>query len=77
MLAALAFLGGLFIPLNLLPSTIQDIAPYTPVYGVDEIARIPLLGTGLDPTWLLNVALWTAGFAAGAMLLFRRDTRRT
>jgi ABC-2 type transport system permease protein len=76
-LAVFAFLGGLFVPLSLLPSTIQDIAPYTPVYGVVSIARIPLLGTGLDPTWLLNVLLWTAAFAGGAMLLFRRDTRRT
>src|SRR5215472_8393286 len=76
-LGILAFLGGLFVPLKLLPSQIQDIAPYTPVYGVVSIARVPLLGTGLDPTWLLNVFLWTAGFAVGAILLFRRDTRRT
>jgi ABC-2 type transport system permease protein len=76
-LGVLAFLGGLFVPLNLLPSTIQDVAPYTPVYGVVEIARLPVQGGGLDPTWLLNVVLWTAAFAAGAMLLFRRDTRRT
>jgi ABC-2 type transport system permease protein len=76
-LAALAFVGGLFVPLTLLPSTIQDVAPYTPVYGVVEIARLPLRTSGFDPTWLLNVVLWTAAFAAGAMLLFRRDTRRT
>jgi len=76
-LAGLAFLGGLFVPLNLLPSTIRDLGPYTPTYGVVQIARSPLLGTGFDPTWLLNVVLWTAGFAVAAILLFRRDTTRT
>jgi ABC-2 type transport system permease protein len=76
-LGVLAFLGGLFVPLTLLPSAIQDLGPYTPTYGVAEIARSPLLRTGLDPTWLLNVGLWTAAFAAGAVLLFRRDTGRT
>jgi ABC-2 type transport system permease protein len=76
-LAVFALLGGLFVPLSLLPSAIQDLGPYTPTYGVVAIARSPLLGTAFDPTWLLNVLLWTAAFAGGAILLFRRDTQRT
>ena len=75
-LAVFAFFGGLFLPLNLLPSTIQDVAPYMPPYGVAEIARYPLLGGSFDPTWLLSLAVWTLAFAAGAATLFRRDTRR-
>jgi ABC-2 type transport system permease protein len=48
-----------------------------PTYGVAAIARYPLVGGAFDPTWLVSVVLWTATFAGAAMVLFRRDTRRT
>jgi ABC-2 type transport system permease protein len=75
-LGVFALFGGLFVPLSILPSVMQDLAPYMPTYGVAEIARFPLVGGAFDPTWLLSVALWTAAFAGAAMALFRRDTRR-
>ncbi len=76
-LAVFSLLGGLFLPIDLLPSTLKDIAPFMPTYGVASIARFPLAGGAFDPTWLLSVVVWTAAFAAAAMVLFRRDTRRT
>jgi ABC-2 type transport system permease protein len=76
-LAVFSLFGGLFVPLALLPSVMQDIAPYMPTYGVASIARYPLVGGVFDPTWLLSVVVWTAAFAAAASVLFRRDTRRT
>jgi ABC-2 type transport system permease protein len=76
-LAIFSLFGGLFVPLALLPSVMQDIAPYMPTYGVASIARYPLVGGAFDPTWLLSVVGWTAAFAAAASVLFRRDTRRT
>jgi ABC-2 type transport system permease protein len=76
-LAVFSLFGGLFVPLGLLPSVMQDIAPYMPTYGVASIARFPLVGGAFDPTWLLSVLVWTALFGAAAMILFRRDTRRT
>ncbi len=76
-LAVFAFFGGLFIPVSLLPSTIQDVAPYMPTYGVAEIARFPLVGGNFDLTWILGAVVWTLLFAAGATVLFRRDTHRT
>lgn len=75
-LGIFAFFGGLFVPLSLLPPAIQDIGPYVPTYGVAGIARYPLAGGAFDWGWLLNLALWTALFVAGAVTLFRRDTRR-
>lgn len=75
-LAVFAFFGGLFVPLSVLPSAIQDVGPYMPTYGVAEIARYPLLGGAFDAGWVVNVVVWTAIFAVGAMVLFRRDTRR-
>jgi ABC-2 type transport system permease protein len=75
-LGILGVIGGLFFPVDLLPSAMQTIAPYMPTYGVAAIARYPLLGGAFDPTWLVSMIGWTVVFAAGAMLLLRRDTRR-
>lgn len=76
-LAVFALFGGLFVPVGLLPSTLQDIAPYMPTYGVAQIARFPLVGGTFDLTWVLGAILWTLVFAGAATVLFRRDTRRT
>ena len=75
-LGVLGVLGGLFLPVSSLPPAMQTIAPYMPTYGVAAIARFPLVGGAFDPTWLLSMVVWTGAFALGAMLLFRRDTRR-
>jgi len=76
-LGVFSLLGGLFIPVSLLPQVMQNVAPYMPTYGVAAIARYPLVGGPFDLTWLLSVIVWTAAFAVAASLLFRRDTRRT
>ncbi|GAA2632808.1 ABC transporter permease [Paractinoplanes durhamensis] len=75
-LAVLSFAGGLFVPVDNLGHTFATIAKFTPVYGVGEIARYPLTHDG--NLWLaaLNVIVWTALFAAGAIWRFRRDTAR-
>ncbi len=75
-LAVFSLFGGLFVPVSLLPTVMQDIAPDMPTFGVAAIARFPLVGGSFDVTWLLSVVVWTAAFAAAAMVLFRRDTRR-
>jgi ABC-2 type transport system permease protein len=75
-LAILAMLGGLFVPLDVLPHALQQIAKFTPVYGVGQLARAPLTGAGLDWVALGNVAGWTVLFGLGAARLFRRDTTR-
>jgi ABC-2 type transport system permease protein len=75
-LGVLSFAGGLFVPVDQLGDTFATIARFTPVYGVGQIARYPLTQDG--NLWLaaLNVAVWTAIFAVGAMWRFRRDTAR-
>jgi ABC-2 type transport system permease protein len=72
----LSFAGGLFIPLSQFPSTIQTIAKCTPLYGLNQLVHAPLLNQGVDWTWVVNVVLWLALFAAGAMWRFRLDTAR-
>ena len=76
-LSVFALVGGLFVPLSLLPSAIQDVSPYMPPYGVAQIARFPLVGGTFDITWIVSLVLWSAAFGIGAMFLFWRDTRRT
>ncbi|HEY4217387.1 MAG TPA: ABC transporter permease [Gemmatimonadaceae bacterium] len=75
LLAILAMFGGLFIPLAALPPALQTAALFTPVYGVGQIARAPLVG-GFTAIAVVNVIGWTLAFGIGAMALFRRDTAR-
>jgi ABC-2 type transport system permease protein len=75
-LALLAFLGGLFTPLDQMGHTFRTIAKFTPMYGVSQLTHAPL--TGEAPGWaaLVNVLVWLAIFAGGAAWRFRRDTAR-
>ena len=75
-LALLALMGGIFVPLDVLSSTLQTLASYTPAYGVGVLARAALIGDGVDLGAVLNVVVWTALFTAGAVWRFRRDTAR-
>jgi ABC-2 type transport system permease protein len=75
-LGILALFGGLFVPLSSFPHVMQQIAKFTPVYGVGEIARSPLTGDGFTASAVLNIVAWALLFGVGAALLFRRDTQR-
>jgi ABC-2 type transport system permease protein len=72
----LGFAGGLFIPLSLFPRTVQQIAKWTPEYGLNQLVHAPMLGHGVEWTWVINVLAWLIIFAGGAIWLFRRDTGR-
>ena len=75
-LTLLSFAGGLFVPLSQFPQTVQDIAKFTPLYGLNQLVHAPLLGGGVPLTWPVNVIFWLAVFVAGAMWRFRKDTAR-
>jgi ABC-2 type transport system permease protein len=72
----LAFGGGLFIPLSQYPHVLQDLAQYTPLYGLSQLVRAPLLGGSVAWQWPVNVIVWLAIFVAGAVWRFRKDTAR-
>ena len=76
LLALMSFFGGLFQPLDMLPQALQNIAPWMPTYAVGLVARSPLTDSGLTLVHVGDLVLWTAIFAAGTALLFRRDTSR-
>ncbi len=75
-MAAISFAGGLFYPLNQAAPILQDIAKWTPMYGLNQLVHAPLLGGGIDIFWVINAVAWFAIFVTGAVLLFRRDTAR-
>ncbi|MEU4238415.1 ABC transporter permease [Actinoplanes sp. NPDC026619] len=75
-LGVLSFAGGLFAPVDTFGHTFATIAKFTPVYGVGEIARYPLVHDGTLWAAVLNVVVWTTLFSLGAMWRFRRDTAR-
>jgi ABC-2 type transport system permease protein len=75
-LALLSFAGGLFIPLSQFPQILQDIAQWTPLYGLNQLVHAPLLGVGVQWAWAVNAVVWLAIFAGGAAWRFRKDTAR-
>ena len=75
-LALLAFLGGLFTPLDQMGQTFQTIAKFTPMYGLSQLAHAPLTGDTPGAAAGVNVLVWLALFAGGAAWRFRRDTAR-
>jgi ABC-2 type transport system permease protein len=74
-LALLSFLGGVFIPIDQYAPLVRDIAYWTPMYGVAEVARYPLTH---DLPWyaLANAVGWFVVFIAGAAWRMSRDTSR-
>lgn len=74
-LALLAFLGGLFIPLSQYAGWVRDIAYWSPMYGVAEVARAPLTH---ELPWyaVVNAVAWLAIFVAGAAWRMSKDTAR-
>jgi ABC-2 type transport system permease protein len=74
-LALLSFLGGLFIPLSSYSPMIRDIAYWTPMYGVAEVARAPLTH---ELPWyaVVNAVVWLGLFVAGAAWRMSKDTAR-
>jgi ABC-2 type transport system permease protein len=74
-LALLSFLGGLFIPLDQYSEVVRNIAYWTPMYGVAEVARAPLTH---ELPWyaVVNALGWLTIFVAGAAWRMSKDTAR-
>jgi ABC-2 type transport system permease protein len=75
-MAVLSFAGGLFYPLKQAAQILQDIAKWTPLYGLNQLVHAPLLGGSIDIMWVVNAVAWFGLFVAGAVWRFRKDTAR-
>jgi ABC-2 type transport system permease protein len=52
------------------------VAEFTPLYGLNQLVHAPLLGVGVQLSWVANAVIWLAIFAGGAVWRFRKDTAR-
>lgn len=80
-LAILSMLGGIFFPIKD-GTTFDQVASFTPIYGLGKLAQWPLTETtsgGHAPFswwWVVNLGVWALVFVVGAAWRFRRDTKR-
>jgi len=69
--------SGVFFPITQLPSAIQWLAWFTPLYHGVALTRSLALGTDLDPVRLLiNTAVLLGLVAIGTLIAFRTFRRR-
>jgi ABC-2 type transport system permease protein len=71
----LALLGGIWFPVDQMPTWLADVAKATPSYWLAEAGREPLTGHNIGLHGLLILAAWTVGLGAAAIRRFQRGTR--
>ncbi|MET7402077.1 ABC transporter permease [Dactylosporangium sp. NPDC005572] len=72
----LAAFGGLWVPVDLMPRVLREIARFTPSYWTGEVARSPLDGGHVDGQAILVLLGWTVVLGLVALRRFRVDTAR-
>jgi ABC-2 type transport system permease protein len=76
LLTLCSFAGGVFIPLSQFSPTLRAVAKFTPLYGLNQLVHVPLVGGSAQWSWVLNLIAWLAIFVGGAVWRFRIDTSR-
>jgi ABC-2 type transport system permease protein len=74
---ALGALGGLWMPLSVMPHVMQDIAQFLPSNAVAELGWRTADGQASVPTAMLVLAAWTLGTALAALFAYRRRNTRS
>jgi ABC-2 type transport system permease protein len=72
----LSMFGGLWFPVQFMPSFMAFIAKLTPSYWLGELARDPLASAGVNLQAVSTMLVWTAVIGVLAMWAYRRDTSR-
>ncbi|WP_101788975.1 ABC transporter permease [Nonomuraea indica] len=71
-----AILGGLFLPLRVMPAFVQAVSPFVPSRGAVELVWSATTGAPADLVSVLALGGWTAVTAVGAAWAYRRDEGR-
>ena len=71
---ALGALGGLWMPLSVMPHVMQDIGQALPSNGLAELGWRIAGGQASAPKAVLVLTAWTLGSALAALLAYRRRT---
>ncbi|MEV8373340.1 ABC transporter permease [Kribbella sp. NPDC056861] len=72
----IAAFGGLWLPVDSMPSLMKHIAELTPAYWTGQSSRSALSQSGLDTNAVLVVLGWTVVLGLIAVRRFRADTAR-
>lgn len=76
-MAIFAFLSGMFIPLDQLSSFFQKLAQFTPFWGMNRLASLPIYGwENFNWKYLVNLVVWLSIFALGTLWAANRSTKR-
>lgn len=70
----LAIIGGLWVPVSILPSFLQDISPWTPTNRMAELGWDLVGGQAPSLAAVAVLAGWTVGLGAIAITCYRRVT---
>jgi ABC-2 type transport system permease protein len=74
----LAYLGGLWLPPQMLPSLVERLSPYTPTRQLGELAWASVLGTSPPASSIFGLIIFSAISAVITLVMWRRDeTKRT
>jgi ABC-2 type transport system permease protein len=72
----LGVLGGIWVPIDQLPSGLQGFARALPSYWLAQAGREPLAGSWIGWHGVSILAVWTVVFSVLAARAYRRDTTR-
>jgi ABC-2 type transport system permease protein len=72
----LAAFGGIWVPVEQMPSLMHRIAEWTPAYWVGQVARSPLFHRGLNVHAVTMLLVWAAVLGLVALRRFRADTAK-
>ena len=72
----LALMGGLWLPVENMPSLMRTIAHYTPTYWAVQVAHNPLFHTTIDGKAIVVLLAWAVGLGIIGIRRFQADTAR-
>lgn len=72
----MAILGGLWIPLQIFPAWVADVAKAVPSYWLNRVGQLGALQSGDALTPAIVLTLWTLALAALVVWRYRRDAAR-
>lgn len=74
----LSYLGGLWLPPQMLPALVEQISPFTPTRQLGELAWASVSGTLPPASSLIGLTIVSVISAAITLIMWRRDeTKRT
>lgn len=72
LMLGLGMLGGMWVPMEMMPDAMQTIGKALPSYWAVEMAKLPITGDAVPMTGVLVLLGWTIGLTLLGVLGYRR-----